>query len=256
MNINTLITELKKKLSEPAAASLERLVATPEAQAIIARDEAEGLVIRRKQAEQLKAVMGGKYAKELAATEKSAMAVRQHMELCEQELAAAKSANQAAQSAGMAVRNAEERERYELEQALIATSDSRLAEFKHWLTYASSIVRHAVIGHLGTTKHWLTREASTTYRSNLDEVSALRAKLAELVEQCDVMRLQPLTRHEVTERLTSMSHAIAGALNAAGLPTLSLDDTGAVKFERTGRMDEVTESVIVKARGIGNAIEA
>ena len=87
--IQQLITELKTKLSINAREDLDRLIASPEAQHILKRDEDVELTKRRALVDQL-AEIPEKFAQRLSDAEKLVPPAAERLNLAEIELASAK----------------------------------------------------------------------------------------------------------------------------------------------------------------------
>ncbi|MBT2181000.1 hypothetical protein KKP06_24675 [Ralstonia pickettii] len=117
---------------------------------------------------------------------------------------------------------------------LMESRDSRLSDFRLHLDDAWQKLRHLTqiteIRHRG----W-TGERSIEYLTNADQVQECRNLVEAAIADIDAMALLPLSRIDVSERLTGWTHKLTPKLEAFSLPCPSLRQDGEVELPHTGR---------------------
>ena len=225
--IATLLAELKTKLGPRAKDELDRLISTPEGEALLARDEQQSLEARKELANQLKVVEGGKYAARKAEAGRRGEAATRAVEAADRQRAAARDEYLAATAAVLAADSAEADERGRLEVELRESADPRLADLVFHCDDLSGLCNSAfAMQPVVKGKHWLTREVTLSMVTNADEVTDARNTLARMKEDARAMQLLPLTSQEITERINTHLHALEpklAALNLRGVLELNVD---------------------------------
>lgn len=152
-------------------------------------------------------------------------------EVAEAQLMAMRENERQARAAVYAVEMAKVAEVAELRQALRDSRDTRLDDFRDHLDDARDKLRH--LGKITTIVHnsWASGR-DVQYESNLDEVTALREALQSALADIGAMTLLPLSRADVSERLTAWTHKLQPMLESFSLPTPRLDENGAVTLSR------------------------
>ncbi|TDY23934.1 hypothetical protein B0G81_4336 [Paraburkholderia sp. BL6665CI2N2] len=147
---------------------------------------------------------------------------------------AAKEAEKNATQAVDVLERGKQAEDYNLRKQLIETRDTRLDDFRLHVDNAWQQARH--MGSITAVKHksWTGHE-SIEYVSNTDKVNACMALLTDARADIEAMTLLPLTRAEVSERLTAWTHKLEPSLDAFGIACPRLDEKGEVTTHRPPR---------------------
>lgn len=210
--------------------SFRVLLESPEALQIFERAERESIEERKALRGRLDAVDGKHNPGINKAGEKHQAAVRA-AEAAEVHLRSMREAEREASAALYAAEMVKAAEAAELRQALRDCRDSRLDEFHVHLTDAQDMLRH--LGKITTiVQSGWAGERDVQYESNLGEVTALRNALQAALVDIDAMTLLPLSRAEVSERLTAWTHKLEPMLESFSLPTPRLDENGTVTLSR------------------------
>ncbi|MDN8065930.1 hypothetical protein [Burkholderia vietnamiensis] len=139
---------------------------------------------------------------------------------------------------------------YLLRKQLIESRDTRLDTFRDHADNALQQLRHLISITSAKHKSWATGEKYIEYTSNADRVEACRELVKQAIAATHEMTLQPLTRAEVSERLTEWTHKLEPSLDAFGLPCPRLDEKGEVTTHRPLRpMHEVLSDNGLAERG-------
>lgn len=249
-SIQTLITELKTKLSHQARQDLDRLIQSPEAQQLLQRDEEATLSRRRELIKQLEK-LPAKYQAAKVAAAKPCQAAVDRLAAAELELQAARQNIVAVRAAASTPVRGEDLERLNAERELLATCDARLAEFSTHADNARQLVGHLITVWPTHTKHYITGERNIVYESNIEEVRAAMTLLAEATADCELMQEAAISFDDVSQRLTTWTHRLMPHLEKYELPVPFVDESGAVKLETKLSLRERYEVAIQHAMGAG-----
>lgn len=126
-------------------------------------------------------------------------------------------------------------EDYRLRKQLIESRDTRLDTFRDHADNAWQQMRHMISVTSAKQKSWATGEKYVEYSSNADKVQTCMDLLKQASADTNAMALLPLTRTEVSERLTSWSHKLEPTLAAFGIACPRLDEKGEVTTHRPPR---------------------
>lgn len=220
----------KANLTKRDEQALRQLIASPEAEQI--RERAERVTIEKRIA--LKAKLDSldqRHDEGITAAGLAYQNAIRALEAAEAKLIAAREEEHRARTTSYALESVKLREAHELQQDLIACRDVRLDEFHEHLSDADDKLRHLTQITAFPHRTW-TGEKSIRYETNADEVAALRAALKQAMADVTGMALLPLTRSEVSERLTALSHKLEPALDKFSLPTPRIDVDGDVTLSR------------------------
>jgi len=215
----------------------ERVIRTileaPETEQIIARAE-QAIIEKRRMLWQRLDSLDARHDKSIAAAGAAVQEAIRAREAAEANLLAAREEERQARAAADAAEAAKGVEAYELRQALRDSRDLRLDDFYRHLDDAKDKLRHLTRITAFPLRPW-TGGKSIQYETNAAEVSALSTALKEAMAEVEAMTLLPLSRAEVSERLTAWTHRLEPMLDAFSLPTPRLDENGAVTLNR-GRL--------------------
>ncbi|MGT2458794.1 hypothetical protein ACU4GI_38980 [Cupriavidus basilensis] len=220
----------KANLTKRDEQVLRELIASPEAEQIRNRAEQATIAYRFT----LKAKLGTideRHNMSITAAGVVLQDAIRAREALEAQLVAARDAEKRTRAASNATESAKLREAHALQQELIASRDLRLDDFYRHLDGAADKLRH--LGRITAFPHtsW-SGEKSVTYETNAGDVAAFMAMLKDAMADVTGMALLPLTRNEVSERLTALTHKLEPALDAFSLPTPRLDVDGEVTLSR------------------------
>lgn len=220
----------KANLTKRDERVLRDIMTSPEAEQILAR--AEQATIEKRKALRLRLDgVDARHDKGIAAAGVAYQNAIRALEAVEAQLVAAREEEHRARSASYALESAKGQDARELELQLLETRDPRLEDFYRHLDDAKQKLRHLVRITAFPNRTW-TGEKSVTYETNAAEVSALSTVLKEAMEEVQSMTLLPLTRDEVSERITTWAHKLEPMLDAFSLPTPRLDENGEVTLSR------------------------
>ena len=229
--IATLIAELKLKLGERARDELSRLIATPEAEEMLARDEAKTVAERAALAKRLVEV-GPKFAAAQVAAGTRGEAAAKALHAAEGALRAARDEYAEACRVALSADVGESTERLELERALREGADPRLAELAGHCDELSGVANSCFAHRPVASRDWATGRITTETVTNRAEVMAAREALRAVGADALRLQLEPLTTLEVTEQIQAHLLALEPLLAALGMLVLSLDESGRLKRER------------------------
>lgn len=202
----------KSKFSKEDENDIRTILESPESAMILSRAEQERVRSRMALRSRLDGI-GTRHDRNIADASVTLQAAMRAMEVAESNLLAVREQERQARTALYAAELIKGNEARELRQELIDTRDTRGDEFHGHLHDAWGKVRHLV-------------------DDNLDDVIALRGLLQSAMSAIETMALLPLTRAEVNERLTALSHSLEPKLRAFALPCPMLDERGAVVLNR------------------------
>ncbi|MGR3905832.1 hypothetical protein Q3A80_02215 [Burkholderia sp. SR8] len=143
----------------------------------------------------------------------------------------AEEAHRAAVGATSYLESLKSREEFDAKRELYEGRDARLDQYLVHLGTALSLVGHCTktwIEHVGY--NWLGNLLHRTV-SNQDEVVAAMALLKSARKQVEALALEPLTRAEIGERLTSITGDIAPTLKKFSIGWPALDKDGEVELQ-------------------------
>lgn len=220
----------KANFSKQDEASIRTFLESPEATKILARAEQENVEKRRAMRAHLDAI-DAKHDKGIDAACKAAVEAVKAREAAEAQLVIAKAEEWRLRSAVDALESIKGKEARELRQGLTDSRDMRLDDFWMHLDSAQDKLRH--LGRITAFPlgSW-TGQKSIRYETNADEVSTLSMALKEAMADVERMALLPLSRAEVSERLTAVTHKLEPMMDAFSLPTPRLDENGVVALNR------------------------
>ena len=224
-SIQSLITELSTKLSPRARDELSRLVATPEAAALLERDEESILASRRLLTKRLVEV-APKFAAAQAAAGKRADAAAKALADAEIALHAARDELVAATAQSIAASSGEADEKLELERELRDGADARLETFAQHAEDLCGMARHLLVAQPIAKRNWISGERWTEIATNAPEVQACRDALTTAAGTARGMRLQALESMAVTEWMQGTLASLEPLLRPFRLDLLTLDESG------------------------------
>lgn len=227
--IRTLLDSLKLPAAERK--TVADLLAVPEVEAVMNREEARELGHRRSLAKQLTDAPA-KHARAIADSARNAHKARERHDAALMEMRAATEAlchmDQLARGAGLTLASEQEALRRELREG----RDKRLDDVHFHLTYLDDTVRALVTV-------WPVVEPSDAYVShgnrsvryagNLEDVKSTRRLLAGALAEIDAMTLAALSHAEVTERLASICAKLAEPLASFELSPPTINELGEVE---------------------------
>jgi len=226
---------------------IRQILEAPETEQIVARAE-QAAIENREVLRQRLDTLDARYDKEIANASAPLQAAVRAREAAEATLMAAREKEKQARAAVDAAVAAKGAEACELRQALTASRDLRLDEFYQHLDDAKDKLRHLTRITAFPLGSW-TGTKSIRYETNADEVSVLSAALREAMREVEGMALLPLSRAEVSERLTALTHKLEPMLDGFSLPTPRLNENGAVTLnrERLKLVDILQENRVAEA---------
>ncbi|CAJ97166.1 hypothetical protein CMPELA_31055 [Cupriavidus necator] len=209
---------------------LRDILNSAEAEEILARVEQTTIDMRKALRQRLDS-LDARHDKGIATASATHLKAILAREAAEVQLAAARAEESLTSAASYAVEEIKATEAKELRQALIDSRDDRLDDYYRELDSALGQSRH--LTRITSFRHgsWLG-DRMTRYESNAEQVTMLRRLLMDALEDVKSMTLEPLSRNEVSERLTAWSHKLESQLNAFSLATPRLDENGAVASSR------------------------
>lgn len=209
---------------------IRQILEAPETEQIIARAE-QAAIDNRKVLCQRLGSLDARHDKGIAAAGATLETAIRALEAAEARLLTAREKETQARAMVYAAEASKGAEASELHQALRDTRDNRLDDFWLHLDDAKDKLRHLTRITTFPLHSW-TGAKSVRYESNADEVSTLSTALKDAQAEVERMTLLPLTRAEISERLTALTHKLAPMLDAFSLPTPRLDEDGAVTLSR------------------------
>lgn len=233
MKFRNLLAELR--LSRVAREELDQVLAIPEVEQIIGREEEQELAERAELVKHMTNLPGKFENRIQEAVEAAKMATRRH-EAAEKELVAARQAMFAAQAAAAALDREQNAERFEIERQLVEGADSRLDEFIHHLGRAESFIGASFqVTSIYTEKSWLTGERNTVTETNLEAIQTARVLLNDAIRDCEAMRLEAISSVDVAERLTAWFHKLCPVVEQFKVHLPYIDAAGHVVIENPKR---------------------
>ena len=202
----------KSKFSQEDENDIRTILESPESVRILERAEQERVQSRMALRSRLDDI-DARHDRNIANASATLQAATRAVQAAESNLLAVREQERQARTALYAAELIKGNEARELRQELIDMRDTRGDEFHGHLQHAWDTARHLV-------------------DDNLDDVIALRGLLQSAMSAIETMALLPLTRAEVSERLTALSHSLEPKLRAFALPCPMLDERGAVLLNR------------------------
>lgn len=219
----------KANLTKRDEKVLRDIMTSPEAEQILARVE-QTTIEKRKALRQRLNTLDERHDKGIAATDATHLKAIRAREAAEVQLAAARAEESRTSAASYAVEMIKAAEAKELRQALIDSRDDRLDDYYREIDRALDQSRH--LTRITSFRHGSWGERTIKYESNAEQVTMLRTLLMDALEDVKSMTLEPLSRNEVSERLTAWTHKLGPMLSEFSLATPQLDASGAVTLSR------------------------
>ena len=230
--VATLIAELKLKLGDRAKDELDRLVSSPEGEALLRRDE-ENIIAERKTLVKRLAACPGKFKQAQTAAGVRADAAAKALADAESALRVARDEYAAACAQSIAAQTGEADERQEIECELRDGADARLEQFAQHAEDLADMARHVLVATPVAKRSWVTGEKWTELVTNRTEVDAARDGLMRAASTARGMRLQALESMAVTEWMQSTLADLEPLLRGFRLDLLSLDENGNLTRDKT-----------------------
>ena len=232
MKIANLIADLGAKISPAARAELHHIIKTPEFEAIREREENRVIEHRLALIASMKKIPS-EHKAAIAHAEKQCIATTARIETLHHEAIAARAAHVAANAAAMAAELAPRVALLEAEKELRRTADPRLGDFIFILDgKIDDRIRNSwKFTEFRTQNKW-TGQGIAVIESNMQDIVAARAVLQDSIAELDAMRLEAVTRDEVTKRLNKMSASLTTVLTPFDLAPPVLNELGEVIWER------------------------
>ena len=250
-SIATLVAELKVKLGDRARDELDRLVASPEGEALLRRDEESILASRRLLTKRLVEV-GPKFAAAQVAAGKRGEAAAMALHAAESALHAARDEVVSATAQALAAQTGEADERQEIERELRDGADPRLAELAGHCDELAGVANSSFATRPVASRDWATGRITTETVTNRAEVLAAREALRAVGADAMRLQLEALTTHEITERIQTHLSALEPLLAALGMLVLSIDEAGRLKRERIVPNRVLANQAIRNAGGVSD----
>ena len=247
-SIQTLLSELATKLTPRARDELDRLIASPEAEALLARDEESILASRRLLTKRL-AEVAGKFAAAQDAAGRRAEAAAMALRAAEGALHAARGELVASTAQALAAQTGEADERQEIERELRDGADPRLAEFSTHALDLDGLVNNCFAAYPVVTRHWLSKEKAIEIISNRDQILEVRGLLKTASADALRAQLDPMTTLDVTELLQAHLSALRPLLAPLNLHLLDIDEHGNLTRDRTKPRRQLANEAIRAAGG-------
>ena len=224
-SIANLVAELKLKLGDRARDELDRLVSSPEGEALLRRDEAK-IIAERKLLTKRLVEVGPKFAKAQAEAGVRSDAAAKTLADAESALRVARDEYAAACAQSIAAQTGEADERLELERELRDGADARLETFALHCEDLCGMARHVLVATPVAKRNWVSGERWTEVVTNAVEVQACRDALTTAASTARGMRLQALESMAVTEWIQQALSSLEPLLRPFRLDLLSLDESG------------------------------
>ena len=249
--IQSLIGELKHKLTHQARQDLDRLIASPEAQSVLKRDE-EALLAQRSELVDALRNLPSKYEKIKVEKAKPVAAAVARVDEAERELVAAKANLILLRALANAPVAQENTELFQIEKHLLEGCDQRLDLFRIHVENALNIVGNCVVVWPSNIRNWITGERSVVYESNNTEVRSTMKLLSEAAADCRAMRLEAISFSDVSSRLHEWSERMRDPLLQFNIQPPRIDENGEVKLNMVKMSStERIEQALSTSKGIG-----
>ena len=231
-SIQTLLSELATQLTPRARDELDRLIASPEAEALLARDE-EKIIAERAALVKRLVEVGPKFAAAQVAASKRSAAAATALAEAESALRAARDELVASTAQSLAASSGEADETLEIERELREGADARLEQFAQHAEDLSGMARHLLVARPIAKRNWVSGERWTEVVTNADEVDAARAGLMRAAGTARSMRLQALDSRSIVEWLQATLASLEPLLRPFRLDLLTLDENGVLTRDKT-----------------------
>lgn len=229
MNLSTIVKNLK--LPADARRALDELIATPEAQGFLDRQD-DHLVTRRKELKKTIAEADAQIARESAVTWRAVLAAEKAYEVAEAALHEAVRRHRDAASRNYAAGAAPRRLMRAAERELAETRDRRLDEFLRHVANLEEALRLAARSWSDTAPPNILGRRAVRHHSNVAEATAAMQLCRACHDDLLAMAADALTRAAITERLAEWSGKLAAAAARFDLPVPTLDERGEVAPSR------------------------
>ncbi len=236
MIVKNLIESLK--LSGKAKDELDRVLALPEVEAILGREEAAMVAKRATLVERLENTPG-QFSKRKQETTRALSAAMNTHDKAEQALRDAKDQLNHARANARATGFAEESQIGEIKAKLFAGRDPRLVDYLTAITNIEGSVRVALTVWPEVSPRDMWGHKETVVRSNVSEMNSALDLIREVRSDIDRMSYEALTREQVSKRLTHWTDALQPVLKPFSLIAPSLDEAGEVTANRRLTVAEV-----------------
>ena len=231
-SIQTLLSELATQLTPRARDELDRLIASPEAEEMLRRDE-DKIVAERKTLVKRLAEVAGKFAAAQDAAGRRAEAAAKALADAESALRVARDGYAEACRVALSADVGEANERQELERELREGADPRLAEFSTHALDLDSLVNSCFAAYPVVTRHWLSKEKAIEIISNRDQILEVRGLLKTASADALRAQLEPMTTLDVTELLQEHLSTLRPLLAPLNLHLLDIDEHGNLTRDKT-----------------------
>lgn len=243
MKLTRIIESLK--LPKEARDDLERIIALPEVEAILGREEAQTIKERRELRKQLDA-LPEKHRKAVEGAEATCLKAGKRFEEAEAEFKAAREARNYAMMVAYGLDLQVKGEEKELKRQLQAGRDTRLDDFYRILDGLEDIVRCRL-----STWPIVTRRAfggkDVSYATNREDWDAAMAVLRDGKRQAEEIALDALSRQEITERLAEICRSLELPLAKFDLTAPTIDQYGDLRPPKTSLDAETIRKLAEKA---------
>ncbi|NHH80712.1 hypothetical protein [Burkholderia gladioli] len=219
----------RAKFTEREEKDIRKLLESPEIGRIIERAESE-LVNERASLKQKLDSVESNHKNEIEELGSQLLAASEDLEKARLALNEAIKKEQYARGA---LYGAEMQKTYEdnsLRQQLYETRDKRIDDFLFHLDDSRERARGIIITTEFTKKN-IIGGVQTHFESNLDEIKSILSEIDEARNSITSYALLPLSRHEISERLTSWTHKLTPILGKHDILCPYLDESGEVKMD-------------------------
>lgn len=243
MQLSNLIKNLK--LDQKAREELDRVLALPEVEAILYREEHKIIANRRELLKRMSAVPD-QHKKLIALAERRYVDSTDLVERLERELIEARASHQFAGMLNDGAKRAMEIEVANLVTELHEGRDRRLDNLYEALDKLDDQAR-------SLTQVWPENRKSTSgglevvYRSNIADMTAARDALAASKSKLESLALSVLSRSEITEAMAEICANLDKPLDSLDLVAPAIDESGAVTQPRIKTGVDLTAKRIEKA---------
>ncbi|MBZ0090962.1 MAG: hypothetical protein K8F27_01875 [Sulfuricellaceae bacterium] len=243
MQLANLIKNLK--LGPDAREELDRVLALPEVEAILSREEHKTIAHRRELMKKLAGVPG-RHSKSIEIANRKLAEAHHLAEKLEAELIEAKAAHRMAGMLADGAKREQENEQAELVAELHAGRDRRLDDLYLALDKLADQARGLVRIWPQTYKSPLgSREVR--YVGNSVEVEDARSSILAAQRKLEAFALGSMTRQEITDSMAEICANLVKPLDALDLVAPSIDESGAVTQPKVKTGVDLTSKRIEEA---------
>lgn len=250
-NIDNLLAELGAQLTAKSREALAALSATPEARAIIGRQD-DALVHERTGWIKELAAVPKKHATALLKAGDARVAAEQRLLAAHKAIADARDALVIATSHSLGIETGQANEVGRLEQLLVETADSRFAK----------VVDHCeeLIGATGNVSWSISWQEGHTWSgspllkfdSNVEQVAAMRHEIRRIQSDARGLLMAAISYADATERLQAMLLDLHAQVQTFGLAILTISESGALVRESSRNARQLADDAIAAAGVPGN----